>query len=777
MAIDMSQFHQVFFDETEEHLAAMESLLLAMDVAHPEQEDLHAVFRAAHSIKGGAATFGFSEMAELTHVLENLLDRVRKGAMGLTVEMVDAFLQAKDALQSMLGAYKNGEEPDGGRQEEIQRQLEAIESQAPEAETAASPQDEAPAAEQLWTLFLELTPADEHDIRPLLENLAAQGDLTIVQEGRTADELPWVAVFTSSLEADEVAESLAFMLPPERFRVSMDRGGEGGDEYGFFLSDDHVFPGRKGEGGVSYVDEDGGFGLFEPLPGRETPGADAGSERLARMEQDGSFGLFEPFSGPTDPAAAEAARLATMEQDGSFGLFEPLPAPAKNEDRDVEGEGFGLFGGAPGVGAPAPSAAAQAEKPVAPARTSPDKGAAAGENSIRVNIEKVDMLLNLVGELVITQSMLMQSGSALDPVEHERLLNGISALQRNSRELQEAVMSIRMTPIAFVFNRFPRVVRDLASRLGKQIDLKMVGENTELDKGFIEKLSDPLTHLVRNSLDHGIESPDERVAKGKSPAGRLTLRAFHQGGSIVIEVSDDGAGLSRERILAKARERGMPVSDNMTDAEVWGLIFEAGFSTAAEVTDVSGRGVGMDVVKRNIQNMGGRIEIDSMADVGTTMSIRLPLTLAIMDGMSVRVGDEIYVLPLGFILESLQPETKAVKTVAGRGEVVHIRGEYLPIVPLGRYFNVGKARQRADEGILVIVEASGSRVALLVDDLIGQQQFVVKNLETNYRKVDGLSGATILGDGQVALILDISTIARSNGGPRGSAAQMAAIAE
>ena len=779
MTIDMSQFHQVFFDEAEEHLATMESLLLAMDVAQPEQEDLHAIFRAAHSIKGGAATFGFAEMAELTHVLENLLDRVRKGAMELTAQMVDAFLQAKDALQAMLVAYKNGEALDNERRGEIQRRLEEMEGRAAEISVPAPAQETIQTTESLWTLFLELTPGAGQDIHSLLANLASQGDLTIVQEGRLDDELPWVAVFTSSLAADEVAESLAFTLLPEQFRVSVDRCGEGGDEYGFFLPDDRVEQGKRvTAGGVSYMDEDGGFGLFEPLPRQHAPGGDSGARRLAQMERDGSFGMFEPVSGPADSAVEERGRLERMERDGSFGLFEPLTVPGGDSAQDVDGDGFGLFGGAPGVGVEKATDAAPSEaKPAAPARPQPDRGAAAGENSIRVNIEKVDMLLNLVGELVITQSMLMQSGSALDPVEHERLLNGISSLQRNSRELQEAVMSIRMTPIAFVFNRFPRVVRDLAGKLGKQIDLKMVGENTELDKGFIEKLSDPLTHLVRNSLDHGIEPSDARVAKGKSPAGRLTLRAFHQGGSIVIEVSDDGAGLSRERILAKARERGMPVGDNMSDAEVWGLIFEAGFSTAAEVTDVSGRGVGMDVVKRNIQNLGGRIEIDSMADVGTTMSIRLPLTLAIMDGMSVRVGHEIYVLPLGFILESLQPEPAAIKTVAGRGEVVHIRGEYLPIVALGRYFNVGTARQRADEGILVIVEASGARVALLVDDLIGQQQFVVKNLETNYRKVDGLSGATILGDGQVALILDISTIARSNGGPRGSAAQMAAAAE
>ncbi|MGC0152140.1 chemotaxis protein CheW [Chromobacterium vaccinii] len=718
----MSQFHQVFFDEADEHLASMESLLLAMDVSCPESEDLHAIFRAAHSIKGGAATFGFSDMADLTHVLENLLDWVRKGSMALTAPMVDVFLQSKDVLLDMLSAHKGGGEADPAVAEEVKRRLIEIENGAApaggggDAEPVAATEGEPDGDGRLWTLFIELMPVDGVDARKVFDALEVHGDLTVVQDGVAAEELPWVAVFTSALVASEVAESLAFMLAPGQYRISVDQG----------------------------------------------------------VEDSGAFGFFQPGD------SAEAARPALVREedaDGGFGLFEPLApsgaAPSGGPDQDIEGDGFGLFAQAPGL-------AKSAEEPVKPAASAqpaaaarqPDKTAAGAENSIRVNIEKVDLLLNLVGELVITQSMLMQSGSQLDPVEHERLLNGISALQRNSRELQEAVMSIRMTPIAFVFNRFPRVVRDLAGRLGKKVELKMVGENTELDKGFIEKLSDPLTHLVRNSLDHGIESPEERQGKGKSPTGRLTLRAFHQGGSIVIEVSDDGAGLNRDRILAKARERGMAVPDGISDPEVWGLIFEAGFSTAAEVTDVSGRGVGMDVVKRNIQDMGGRIEIDSMPDVGTTMSIRLPLTLAIMDGMSVRVGGEIYVLPLGFILESLQPARREIKTVAGRGEVVHIRGEYLPIVTLARYFGVTGAKSAADEGILVIVEASDARVALLVDDLIGQQQFVVKNLETNYRKVDGLSGATILGDGQVALILDISTIARASGGQR--AAQQAA---
>ncbi len=717
MTIDMSQFHQVFFDEADEHLANMESLLLAMDVSHPEPEDLNAVFRAAHSIKGGAATFGFSDMADLTHVLENLLDRVRKGSMALTAAMVDVFLQSKDVLHGMLAAHKGGEHADAGLAEGVRQRLLEIEAGASAEPTGGDAPEPRKDPSRIWTLFIEIDAQATADIGQLLASLGQLGDLSVVQPGDLAARSPWVVVFTSTLEAGEVAESLAFALAPDQFHICVDHGCDGDDAFGLFLTPDVVAAASEHAG---------------PEPASPMPVA----ERL---------------------------------EDDSFGLFEPLPRPVLPAVDDIEGDGFGLFASAPGVAAPvnemeaAPAEAlAEPGKPALAPRVERGAAAGGGENSIRVNIEKVDLLLNLVGELVITQSMLMQSGSALDPVEHERLLNGISALQRNSRELQEAVMSIRMTPIAFVFNRFPRVVRDLAGKLGKEVSLKMVGENTELDKGFIEKLSDPLTHLVRNSLDHGIEAPQARVAKGKSPGGRLTLRAFHQGGSIVIEVSDDGAGLNRERILAKARERGMAVPEAISDQEAWALIFEAGFSTAAEVTDVSGRGVGMDVVKRNIQEMGGRIEIDSMVDVGTTISIKLPLTLAIMDGMSVRVGQEIYVLPLGFVLESLQPAPGEVKTVAGRGEVVHIRGEYLPIVTLGRYFGIAEAKTHPAEGILVIVEASDSRVALLVDDLIGQQQFVVKNLETNYRKVDGLSGATILGDGRVALILDISTIVRSN---------------
>ncbi|RXZ45081.1 chemotaxis protein CheW [Crenobacter cavernae] len=723
----MSQFHQVFFDEAEEHLAAMESLLLAVDLAAPDAEDLNAIFRAAHSIKGGAATFGFGDLADFTHVMENLLDRVRHGRLVLTPAMVDVCLESKDALKTLLMAHRGGEPADAawvaGLQRRLAEQCDAkgsapVAGVVPAAGSAnladpATGEDapqggEKPLAETVHTLYVEIDTAAGVDMGELLAKLGQHGAVSVARQGESA-EMPWVLVFTSDLSEGEVAETLAFAVAPGLFRVL---------------------------GGT--VDEDGGFGLF-------VDGAPAEVDRDAVAAKPGIW----------------------FEEDG-FGLFEPSPAtlaePSAEAAQAYEEDGFGLFAAAePGVTVPESSPSAlPATQAAVPRAERSGAGGAAVENSLRVSTEKVDTLLNLVGELVITQSMLQQYGSELDPVLHERLLDGIAQLERNSRELQEAVMSIRMTPITSVFNRFPRLVRDLAGKLDKQVELKMVGEHTELDKGFVEKLSDPLTHLVRNSLDHGIESPDVRRAKGKSPVGRLTLRAFHQGGSIVIEVNDDGAGLDRERILAKARERGMAVSDSMGDAEVWNLIFEAGFSTAAEVTDVSGRGVGMDVVRKNIHAMGGRIEIDSLPDYGTTMRIRLPLTLAILDGMSVRVGDEVYVMPLGFVLESLQPAPDEVRSVAGRGRVVNMRGDFVPIVSLSAFFGgIAGARAEPHAGILIIVESEGIRAALLVDDLVGQQQFVVKNLETHYRKVTGLSGATILGDGQVALILDVAAIVRS----------------
>ena len=386
----------------------------------------------------------------------------------------------------------------------------------------------------------------------------------------------------------------------------------------------------------------------------------------------------------------------------------------------------------------------------------------AESSSIRVSIEKVDQLINLVGELVITQAMIEQRSSGLDPMLHQRLLQSVAQLTRNTRDLQESVMSIRMMPMDYVFSRFPRMVRDLAAKLGKRVEFVTHGAATELDKGLIERIVDPLTHLVRNSIDHGIEIPETRLAAGKADYGTLSLSAEHQGGNIIIEVTDDGGGLNRDKILAKAKQQGMAVSDNLSDGDVWQLIFEPGFSTAEQVTDVSGRGVGMDVVKRNILAMGGAVDIRSSKGFGTTISISLPLTLAILDGMSIRIGHEIYILPLGYVVESLQPATQDVKEISGQGKVIKVRGEYLPLIPLYQIFNIEPTFTDPSQGLVVILESDGKKAALFVDDLIGQQQIVVKNLESNYRKVAGISGATILGDGGVALIIDVAALLRSS---------------
>jgi two-component system chemotaxis sensor kinase CheA len=467
--------------------------------------------------------------------------------------------------------------------------------------------------------------------------------------------------------------------------------------------------------------------------------------------------------------AREQVRLAPL--GAGYGFHEGAPgAPAAAEPaapKEASDPGYGFFADAPGAPPAAAATAAPAPAPAAnPApRATPkaDKAGAGGSpesSTLRVSVEKVDQLINLVGELVITQAMLAQTGKGVDPALYQQLASGLADLERNTRDLQEAVMSIRMIPMSMVFNRFPRMLRDLAGKLGKKVELVTQGEATELDKGLVEKITDPLTHLVRNSCDHGIELPAERTARGKPEHGTITLVASHQGGSIVIEVRDDGRGLNREKLLRKARERGLDAPDSMSDADVWGLIFAPGFSTAEQVTDVSGRGVGMDVVKKNITSLGGSVEIDSAEGYGMTVRVRLPLTLAIMDGMSVGVGEECYILPLSSVVESFQVQPGMIRTIGGSGRVVEVRDEFMPVIDLEKVFAVPRFDFEHQTDILVVVEAEGGRVALLVDELLGQQQVVVKNLEANYRKVDDVSGATILGDGRVALILDIGALVR-----------------
>ncbi len=775
MSIDMSQFYQVFFDETSEHLANMESQLLQLDVDNPSLEELNAIFRAAHSIKGGSGTFGFTDMTSVTHVLESLLDRLRKEELRLRPEMVDAFLAAGDLLRTQLAHHQGGPEVDAGQAENISARLRELAADTPREPVAAEPAPApapAPAATpdprpaptptiphpvgsrriRMDCALPVSTVGDEDALKNLLDSLAELAALDIRRHPSVADPRLSV-VLTTRKSDDDLKDAMLFYLAPDEI----------------VLSD----PGPPGVAEASSGDDEG-FGFFDDAPGLPASGAASlpAGPAIPDEEPAGAYGLFEDAPGKPEnlphrdipPGDAPAA----IEGPG-YGIFVHAPS------------GVGLFDGAPGsqrmiqATAPAPLGGFGAA-PIAPGRRLSDAPgvetakngrrdndktviAANSDSSIRVSVEKVDQLINLVGELVITQAMLAETASHLDPAQAEKLLAGIDLLARNTRDMQESVMSIRMLPMSMVFNRFPRVVRDLAGKLHKQVEMRTIGENTELDKGLIEKISDPMTHLVRNSLDHGIETPEARVAAGKDPKGTLTLKASHHGGNIVIEVIDDGAGLNRERILAKARENGLPVDDGLSDHEVWQLIFAPGFSTAEVVTDVSGRGVGMDVVRRNIEDMGGRVELESSTGHGTRTVIRLPLTLAILDGMSVGVGGETFILPITSVIESLQPRREDLRTLAGDSRMVHIRGEYLPLIPLAESFNLNGVADFT-RGIVVVVESEEGKAALFVDELLGQHQVVIKSLEENYRKVPGVSGATIMGDGRVALILDIGAVTR-----------------
>ncbi|HBL8925673.1 TPA: chemotaxis protein CheA [Enterobacter hormaechei subsp. xiangfangensis] len=655
MSMDITDFYQTFFDEADELLADMEQHLLDLVPEAPDSEQLNAIFRAAHSIKGGAGTFGFTILQETTHLMENLLDEARRGEMQLNTDIINLFLETKDIMQEQLDAYKSSAEPDAAsfeyicnalRQLALEAKGEASAPVVPAAKLsvvdAAAKPDSAPDA-PAGKMRVVLSRLKENEVNLLEEELGNLATLSNVVKGK--DSL--AATLDGGIGQDDIVAVLCFVIEADQI-------------------------------------------------------------------------AFE-----TEVAAVE------------------VPAPAEI---------------APAVVAAAPALKAVPKETAAPARGEKPAARSSESTSIRVAVEKVDQLINLVGELVITQSMLAQRSNELDPVTHGDLITSMGQLQRNARDLQESVMSIRMMPMEYVFSRFPRLVRDLASKLNKQIELTLMGSSTELDKSLIERIIDPLTHLVRNSLDHGIELPENRVAAGKSPVGNLILSAEHQGGNICIEVTDDGAGLNRERILAKAISQGMAVNENMTDEEVGMLIFAPGFSTAEQVTDVSGRGVGMDVVKRNIQEMGGHVEIQSKQGAGTTIRILLPLTLAILDGMSVKVADEVFILPLNAVMESLQPREEDLHPLAGGERVLEVRGEYLPLVELWKVFEVDGAKTEATQGIVVILQSAGRRYALLVDQLIGQHQVVVKNLESNYRKVPGISAATILGDGSVALIVDVSAL-------------------
>lgn len=675
-SIDMSQFHEVFFEESFEGLDIMETGLMELDLGEADAEEINTIFRAAHSIKGGAGTFGFKDVADFTHVMETLLDEMRAGDREVTRGAVDLLLSSVDFLREMLSAVRDQEDIDQELKNDLQNQLNTLLAgeDAGDAAATSTASDENTAdsrVESVWEISFKPHPhlfKTGNDPVRMFKELQALGELEVTVD---STQLPPFGEF----DPEESLLSWAVKLTGE---CSEDDINE-------------VF---------EWVDED----------------CDLDVKKVAEFE------LM-----PTPPPEAEAAAPVEAVQET------PAPAPAAVAE------------------APKPAPKAAAKKPARAAKAS------GGESSsIRVGIDKVDALINMVGELVITQSMLSQIAENFNLANLEKLRDGVDQLERNTRELQENVMQIRMLPISFSFNRFPRLVRDLAAKLGKDIELKMSGEQTELDKTVMEKIGDPLVHLVRNSLDHGIEKPEIRKAAGKPETGVLHLNAYHEGGNIVIEIADDGAGLNKQKILEKARANGLVGEDEvLPDEKVHELIFQPGFSTAAEVSDVSGRGVGMDVVIRNIRDLGGVVEIKSEEGVGTTFTVRLPLTLAILDGQLIRVGEHIYIIPLISIVESLQVDPALCNAVAGKAEVYKLRDEYISVIRLHEIFGITPDNYELDKGLLVVAEAEGQKIGIFVDDLLAQQQVVIKSLETNYQKVAGISGATILGDGTVSMILDL----------------------
>jgi two-component system chemotaxis sensor kinase CheA len=680
MSVDLSQFIPTFLEESFEGLEVMESSLLNLEQG--DNESINSIFRAAHSIKGGAGTFGFEGVTEFTHLVETLLDEMRDGRRKIEQNDIELLLESVDCMRLLIEAIRDEIECDHVKIEQTSKLLSiALNEQETIVENPNKPLNKddfgvnqnQSIVQSKW--HIEFIP-EHHLVQtgndPLLlfSALADLGELDVLASTK---ELPllididpeelylsWQLTLISSANEDEITEIFEWVE----------------DECKLTLKQEIIQS-------ANFIDSE---------------------SEIAEVDN-------------------EKSEVSTSIEESDIPVNQVVSSPnAAN-------------------------------------KTNTDKPTSKGKvdvGSIRVGVDKVDSLINLVGELVITQSMLSELGNDFDLSKVERLTSGLEQLLQNTKELQESVMRIRMLPISFAFNRFPRLIHDLSKKTGKEIELILKGEQTELDKTVMEQIGDPLVHLVRNAVDHGIEPAEERVANGKSEKGTITLNAYHQGGNIVIEINDDGGGIDRKAVFSKALEKGI-VDENstLTDSQVFDLIFEPGFSTAVEVSDISGRGVGMDVVKKNIQALGGRIQVESQPNIGSTFKVYLPLTLAILDGQLVKVGTETYIIPLITIVESLQAKPELINRVSGDMILYRLREDNVPVIPISQLFNISAKSHEVENALLVVVEADGQKVGLMVDDLLAQQQVVIKSLKDNYQQVEGISGATILGDGSVAMILDV----------------------
>jgi len=702
---DLAQFKQTFFDECSELLADLDERLTLLQDETADSEALNAIFRAVHSIKAGAGAFGFSRLVAFTHRYEALLDHLRGGAIQQTDQVVTVLIRAGDVLAALVDAAKTGEEASEGFGADVAADLDSLlagisggtaSEAGPDPEEALSDDPDKPAEAAFRIGFTPHKELFRHANEPLLliRELKRLGKTEVECD---TSRLPGLR----ALEPEDAYFSFVI-------HVTTDRPESEVREVFEFVEDDCDLTIEK----ITAVPK-----------GPETQGA---SHDLHVTEQMAGAAL----------ACEENGRAASPPVQAAPSELEPVSAPAQRM----------------------PAAASkQVEQPV---KRSPANTQAAGVSSIRVDLDRVDRLVNVVGELVITQSMLAQQSTETTNSGGFQAAQGQEEMARIIRELQECVMAIRMQPVKSVFARMPRLVREVSAKVGKQVRLVMEGEQTEVDKTVIEELADPLTHMIRNAIDHGIEDPELRQSRGKKALGTIKLSAKHAGGNILIQVTDNGGGINRDTLLKKALEKGIVAPDTkLSDEEIDDLIFAPGFSTASAVTDVSGRGVGMDVVRRNINKLGGRIIVQSAYGKGTRFTLTIPLTLAVLDGMLVAIGDEKYILPLASIVESFRPEREQVRALAGGGEVVSMRGEYIRLIHIHRLFNVPGAISEPCEGLVVVTEtANGGKVGLMVDELIGQQQVVIKSIQENFDPVPGVSGATILGNGRVALILDIEQL-------------------